>query len=157
MEKTYLVMVAMMLAPLAVAGAFAQTMDDEAPYSAENASHAFEVMDLFAVVNADYYLVIDEAGAAEHAEVTELDLAIALDFATYHNAIVDAVKDGPEDIVGDLESANPELAEAIRALENSKFSAVFDSNIFEDKLLEEMPYGNVGAVLITVYYLLHIF
>ncbi|RNJ75851.1 MAG: hypothetical protein D9C04_01865 [Nitrosopumilus sp. B06] len=157
MEKTHLVMMALMLVPLATVGAMQMATADEAPYSAENASHAFEVMDLFAVVNADYYLVIDEAGAAGHAEVTELDLAIALDFATYHNAIVDAVKAGPEDIVGDLESANPELAEAIRALENSRFSVVFDSDIFEDKLLEEMPYGNVGAVLITVYYILHIF
>lgn len=157
MEKTFLVIAALMLVPLATASALAQTAEGETPYSAEDASHAFGTMDLFAVVDADYYLVIDEAEAAGHEEVTELDLAIALDFATYQNAIVDAIKDGPENIVGDLDLANPELAETIRSLENSRFSAVFDSDLFEDELVKEMPYGNIGAVLITVYYLLHIF
>ncbi|RNJ75110.1 MAG: hypothetical protein EB829_01675 [Nitrosopumilus sp. H8] len=157
MERTFLVMMALMLVPLGTTGAFAQAADGEAPYSSDDARHAFEAMDLFAAIDADYYLVIDEAEAGEHPKVTETDIAIALDFATYHNAIVDAVAGGPEDGVGDLESANPELAEAIRNLENSRFGEVFDYDAFENDLIDQIPYGNMPAVLTTIYHLLHIF
>ena len=128
MEKTGLAVLApaMALGSDVAFGEPATGTGDPAPYAADDILYTFDNMGLFVTLNDDYHLVVNETAGYSQQGISELNIAIARDFAAHSDAIIDAAKIGPVGRVNELASINPELINAIHDFENGKFRSLFN-------------------------------
>ena len=95
------------------------------PYTPEEIERAFEVMEEYAVYDADKNITFDTVNAAADRGVTQRDIDVALDFAVHSNEIVNAARargsgpDGPGTGGAEL------LREALQRLEGERFRNLF--------------------------------
>lgn len=136
MEKTVFATLSLVTLLSLSAGVFAESIsvsavDDTTPYATSDVLHTFDNMNLFVTLDDDYHMIVNETAANIHPEISDLDLAIAYDFAVHSDEIIDAGINGPVGHVNELSSENHELVAAINDLENGKFSSIFNHDEFQ--------------------------
>lgn len=114
------------------------------PYALSDIAHAFKTMELYVTYDEDKTITFDTDAAGQDPDVSELDIAIALDFAVHSNDILDAAGTGPVGQVNEMtEDRGEELAKALEELRDGKFSELFGSGDGTG------PVGNVNDATIT--------
>ena len=99
------------------------TSSSDTPYTLEQITHAFEIMEEYTTFDENKIITFDTA-AATRDNVSELDIRIALDFIAHSNDMMATLVAGPTGTVNELDS-NTELHREIDEFREGKFQNLF--------------------------------
>ena len=120
------------IALVPTAGVFAQitpggtTSSNDVPYSLEQITHTFGIMDTYTTFDENKIITFDTA-AATRDNVSELNIRIALDFIAHSNDMMATLVAGPTGTVNELDS-NTALHREIDEFEEGKFRNLFGAS-----------------------------